>query len=638
MQKGENFNHPAKGCSTRVEPIRDMGKIRAIENSLFGNPRNLALFTIGIHTWLQPGELLDIRAGQVQHLNPGDEMDVKVFKTGTVRKIQLNKACIDAVQNLIIDMKKKQDKDLEPDERLFTGQRGGLSVSSLNNLVKKWCAEVYLKENCGGQTLRKTYGYRQLIHRGLGLKDLMNEFNHTTSLQTLKYLCVQPGELKNIETKSTAQTLKVSHEGNEETVASLKKEIAELKQTMEKYRESEEKFKTLFEYANDSLIYMDNTGHIVEANDVTEDIFGWSRKEARGKHYSDFLLFKQDYFEDDAFHSFVTSASNIPREINEFEVFRKDRTSIYIEVSTKLVKKKGEAKGIINIVRDVTDRKQMEKALQESEEMARALLNATSDAVMLLDLNGTILDTNMAYAEIFGRQIDEAIGLCLWDMVPPDFHGLKETLARAIETGSSIRLEKEYQGVWMDTMLYPILDSQGNVSRLAVFSQDITKRKEAEETLLRHRDHLEELVKDRTINLEQANTALKVLLKRREEDKTELEEKMVLNVKELALPFLEELKQSGLTTRQNAISQILEHHLNDIISPFVKTLSSKFYNFTPVEIRIANLIKQGKSTKEIAVHFNLSSRTIDQHRYNIRKKLGINNEKANLATHLLSME
>ncbi|MCK5784216.1 MAG: helix-turn-helix transcriptional regulator, partial [Desulfobacterales bacterium] len=165
-----------------------------------------------------------------------------------------------------------------------------------------------------------------------------------------------------------------------------------------------------------------------------------------------------------------------------------------------------------------------------------------------------------------------------------------------------------------------------------------TKRKEAEETLLRHRDHLEELVKDRTINLEQANTALKVLLKRREEDKTELEEKMVLNVKELALPFLEELKQSGLTTRQNAISQILEHHLNDIISPFVKTLSSKFYNFTPVEIRIANLIKQGKSTKEIAVHFNLSSRTIDQHRYNIRKKLGINNEKANLATHLLSME
>lgn len=190
----------------------------------------------------------------------------------------------------------------------------------------------------------------------------------------------------------------------------------------------------------------------------------------------------------------------------------------------------------------------------------------------------------------------------------------------------------------MDSVLYPIQDMQGNVSQVAVFSQDITKRKEAEASLLQHRDHLEELVKERTLNLEQTNTALKVLLKRRAEDKTELEEKMVLNVKELVLPFLEELKQSRLNDTQKAIADILEHHLNDIMSPLVKTLSSKYYNFTPVEIRIANLIKQGKATKEIASHFNSSSRTIDHHRYNIRKKLGINNEKANLATHLLAME
>jgi len=156
--------------------------------------------------------------------------------------------------------------------------------------------------------------------------------------------------------------------------------------------------------------------------------------------------------------------------------------------------------------------------------------------------------------------------------------------------------------------------------------------------LLQHRDHLEELVKDRTVNLEQTNTALKVLLKRREEDRAELEEKMVLNIRELVLPFLEELKSSRLTERQMAIADILERHLNDIITPFVKTLSSKYYHFTPIEIRIANLIRQGKSTKEIASHLNLSSRTIDHHRYHIRKKLGINKEKANLATHLLSME
>jgi len=418
----------------------------------------------------------------------------------------------------------------------------------------------------------------------------------------------------------------------------LEKENAELKRAVEKVRESEEKFKTFFEYANDALIYMDNTGHIVDVNDVTEDIFGWSRKVARGKHYSEFGLLRPEYFENEDFQNFEESVSSIPRAITELEVFRKDGTAIIIEVSTKPVKKNGEMEGAICIVRDATDRKRMEKALQVSEEMARALLNATTDAVMLLDLKGSILDTNRAYAKIFGREIDETIGLCFWDLVPPDLHDLKKILDQAIQSGSSIRFEKEFQGIWMDSVLYPILDMQANVSQIAVFSQDITKRKEAEASLLQHRDHLEELVKERTLNLEQTNTALKVLLKRRDEDKTELEEKMVLNVKELVLPFLEELKQSRLTDSQKAIADILENHLNDIMSPLVKTLASRYYNFTPVEIRIANLIRQGKSTKEIASHLNLSSRTIDHHRYNIRKKLGINNEKSNLATHLLSME
>jgi len=638
MKKGENFNHPAKGRTTKVEPVRDMGKIRAIENLLADNPRNLALFTLGINTCLQPGELLDLRVGQVQNLDLLNKIEITAAKTGKSMKIQFNRDCVDAVQHLLREMEKTQKHGLHPDARLFAGQRGPLSVPSLNNLVKKWCSDIDLQGNYGGQTLRKTYGYQQLIHLGRGLRDLMNAFNHTTSLQTLEYLCVRPAEVKNMQPKSSTRLLRTSDGELEELLEELKKENAELKRAMEKVREGEEKFKTFFEYANDALIYMDNTGRIVDANDVTEDIFGWSRKEARGKHYSEFGLLKPDYFENDAFQSFDGYVSTIPRAITELEVFRKDGTVICIEVSTKSVKKNGEPKGAICIVRNATDRKRMEKALQESEEMARALLNATTDAVMLLDLKGYILDTNRAYANIFNREIDETKGLCFWDLAPPDLHDLKEILERAIQTGQSIRFEKAYRGVWMDSVLYPMLDMQGNVSQVAVFSQDITKRKEAEASLLQHRDHLEELVKERTLNLEQTNTALKVLLKRRAEDKMELEEKMLLNVKELVLPFLEELKQSRLNDTQKAIADILEHHLNDIISPLVKTLSSKYYSFTPVEIRIANLIKQGKSTKEIASHFNLSSRTIDHHRYNIRKKLGINNEKANLATHLLSME
>jgi DNA-binding CsgD family transcriptional regulator len=113
---------------------------------------------------------------------------------------------------------------------------------------------------------------------------------------------------------------------------------------------------------------------------------------------------------------------------------------------------------------------------------------------------------------------------------------------------------------------------------------------------------------------------------------------MVVNVKELVLPFLEELKMSRLDERQKAFTDIIESNLNDITSPFVHGLSTKYYNFSPTEIRIANIIKQGKSTKEIAAILKMSPRTVDNHRFNIRKKLGISNKKANLTTHLLSID
>jgi len=637
FKHGQNFNHPAKGKAIKVEPIRQVGHIEAIKKLLGNNPRNLAMFTLGINTSLRPRELLSLKVGQVQDLKLKGEIEVREDKTGKVRKISLNKECIDSIGNLLKE-KRKRKKGLYPNDLLFAGKKGPLLVPSFNSLVKKWCADINLPGNYGGQTLRKTFGYQQLVSFGTGLPELMVAFSHSSQLQTLEYLGIWAEEPTDIGPGQIVGNRQLTDEEMPRKLIEMENEIAELNQALEERRESEENFKTFFEYANDALVYIDNTGRIVEVNDVAEDMIGWSRTEAKGKHFSELGLFRPDHFGKEIIQTFDNSMEDVLRPITELEVLRKDGTAIFIEVSTKLVKKNGEAKGLMSIVRDITDRKQMEQALQKSEEMARALLNATTDAVMLLDLEGGILDINTAYADKFGKGIDDTIGLCLWNLIPFDAADLKENIDRVIRTGRSIRFEKEYQGVWMDNVVYPVLDMQGNVSWIAVFSHDITKLKEAEETLRQHRDHLEELVKDRTVNLEQTNTALKVLLRRREEDKSELEDKMVLNVKELVLPFLEDLTKSRLTNSQKALADILEYNLNDIISPFVKTLSSKYYSFTPVEIRIANLIKQGRSTKEIASHLKVSSRTVDNHRYNIRKKLGINNEKASLATHLLSIE
>ena len=160
-----------------------------------------------------------------------------------------------------------------------------------------------------------------------------------------------------------------------------------------------------------------------------------------------------------------------------------------------------------------------------------------------------------------------------------------------------------------------------------------TERSQAEE-MLREKEKELEL---KTRKLEEVNTALKVLLKRRDEDKTELEEKVLSNIKELIIPYLEKLKKSGLDTRQNAYLRILQSNLNDIISPFSRRLSSKYLNLTPAEIQVANLVRYGRDIKEIAEILNVSTRTIEFHRGNIRKKFSIKNKKASLRSHLLSI-
>ena len=101
----------------------------------------------------------------------------------------------------------------------------------------------------------------------------------------------------------------------------------------------------------------------------------------------------------------------------------------------------------------------------------------------------------------------------------------------------------------------------------------------------------------------------------------------MLNVKELIVPYLTKLKTSGLSNRQKTLTEILESNLNGIISPFLFTLSAKYASLTPKEIRVAGLVRDGKTTKEIAKLLNLSKRTINFHRENIRDKLGLKNQK-----------
>jgi DNA-binding CsgD family transcriptional regulator len=116
-----------------------------------------------------------------------------------------------------------------------------------------------------------------------------------------------------------------------------------------------------------------------------------------------------------------------------------------------------------------------------------------------------------------------------------------------------------------------------------------------------------------------------------------LEEKVIHNMRELILPYIENLKITDIDSHQSNQLKILERNINEIISPFLRTLSTKYPNLTPTEIKIITFIKEGRTTKEMAEFLNASARTVEVHRDNIRKKLGLKNRKANLRSHLLSL-
>ncbi len=161
-------------------------------------------------------------------------------------------------------------------------------------------------------------------------------------------------------------------------------------------------------------------------------------------------------------------------------------------------------------------------------------------------------------------------------------------------------------------------------------------RVKAEESLNKTNEKLEETVKERTAEIHEKNTALRVLLDQRWDDKKKLEESVISNVEKLLKPNLTRLKKSGLSNKQQTILNVLESNLNEIITPFLNNVSSSYMKLTPTEIQVANFIKQGATSKEIAESIGLSQRTVDTHRYKIRQKLEIRGKKINLGTYLSS--
>ncbi len=282
-----------------------------------------------------------------------------------------------------------------------------------------------------------------------------------------------------------------------------------------------------------------------------------------------------------------------------------------------------------------------------SDALARTVLDSLSAHIAIIDQKGIILETNKAWRRYgsknnLGGDFD-SIGTNYLEVCESATGDEAKDAAKVAE-GIRLVISGEAKEFLYD---YPCHAPDGKhwyymrairmfyegPVRVVISHEDITDLKLTEEALKESEAALLEQKK----NLEETNVALKVLLKQRENDKLELEQKVLGNMKELVFPYVEKLKRAGLKSGERTYIEIIDAHLKDIISPFLQRMSAANIFLTPQEIQVATLVKDGKTSKEIADVLNIAETTVHFHRRNLRIKFGLDNRKTNLRTYLLSL-
>ncbi len=432
---------------------------------------------------------------------------------------------------------------------------------------------------------------------------------------------------------------------------------------------SEQMYRTLVETSHDIIFIVDLKGSFLFTNKAFESILGYSDEDAKRINGFD-LVHPEDLDsarkrfagliegkrEDNIEYKYrtkdgsyvhilnnaspifdsqgnVNSAFGIARDVSELKRAEEALQKAHNELDFRVKQRTAElVKANEQLKSEIEDRKRAEGALKESEEKYRQLFEMESDAIFLIENStGTILEVNQAASVLYGYSREEMLQKKNTDLSSES----EDTRAATQERRSYVPVRYHRK---KDNIVFPVeitarhFTWQGREVHIAAI-RDITKRRRAEEALLKRDVELEA----KSNHLEEVNTALKVLLKQREEDRTDLEEKVLSNVRQLVSPHLQRLKQSGLDTNQRSLVSTLISNLDNIVSPFTSKLTSKSAGFTPMEIRTADLVKEGKTNKEIGEILCLSPNTVKFHRYNLRNKLGLKNKKINLRSHLLSL-
>jgi PAS domain S-box-containing protein len=421
---------------------------------------------------------------------------------------------------------------------------------------------------------------------------------------------------------------KPTYEELEQRVQELTRVVDGLRQSETDLRMSRERYHIHFTLANDVIYSLDTRFRVKSVSPNVEQALGYTPLELIGRTFLELDILHTDFVEK-AISDAVAVLSGERIYSTLYHFIKKDGTLRYGEVSGVPFKQDGKVVEIISVARDVTDRIEMEKSLRESEERFRAIFASARDCIFIKNLDLEYIFVNPCMEKVFGLTSEEITRMGGRDLFGEESD--KESDLRVI--GGEVVEEEHSRLIRGSNMTFhiikvPLRDSSGKVSGVCGIARDITDRKRYEQDLMAKEAELARQAKF----LEEMNITLKVLLDSREKEKKQVQETIVSKARKIIYPYIEKMEEEF---RGSIYLNIIKSNLDELLSPFSNTLSAQFINnLTPMEVRIADLIKHGKSTKEIAALLNVSSFAVSFHRSNIRKKCGLHNTRKNLKAYL----
>jgi PAS domain S-box-containing protein len=408
-------------------------------------------------------------------------------------------------------------------------------------------------------------------------------------------------------------------------------DITELRETEKALKQSEAYYRTIFENSGTAIVVLEEDTTISLVNGECYKLLGYYPSELEGKKKAWELVAETDREKMLDYHRVRRCNPDSPPKAYELRLLHRSGRIKEFQVIAAMIP--GTTKSIISFF-DLSERKEVEAALAESEKKYRDIFERATEGIFQTGMHGELLNANPAFARMFGYKSAGDVMKSVTDITTEICYDDKqrEKIRKLLTESGQVRAmevegrRRDGKKIWVTMNMSAVRSVSGQILFYEGTLADVTARKK-----------MEEEIRSKTESLEETNAALRVLLKHRESDNVELEEKVVQNVRDLVLPYVERIKQSN-SDRDVAFAEIVESNLNDILTPFVKRMAAKYATFTPKEIQIADLMKKGKSTKEIAGLLSLSIRTVDVHRYKIRQKLGIKNKKINLQSYLLSLQ